>query len=255
MRHCHANGVIHRDIKDENVLLNLHTSEAKLIDFGCGTFTKVSRKRFFQNRLNQSPDQKRQPSLSFQNEPFTEFAGTPEFYPPEWFTERRYEGRQVDAWSLGVLLYTMVEAEVPFQKEEDIVRCQLKHKRLHGAGGEVCRNLIAAMLQKERAKRLSLENVLQHPWFNEDSTSMQSQSNPSANVANRIDKAIVDVTSDCTQSGRRDVDQNFALPKSFPSVVMVQYKDNDNKKSYNPSFVASPLPQSVVLSNECIVHS
>ena len=40
--HCHANGVIHRDIKDENVILNLHTSEAKLIDFGCGTFDKVS---------------------------------------------------------------------------------------------------------------------------------------------------------------------------------------------------------------------
>lgn len=136
--HCHANGVVHRDIKDENVILNLHTSEAKLIDFGCGTVLKEA--------------------------PYTEFAGTPEFYPPEWFTHRRYEGRRVDAWSLGVLLFTMVEAEVPFQKEKDIVECNLRHKHA-GRLSESCRNLIAWMLQKDPNARPTIEQALAHPWF------------------------------------------------------------------------------------------
>ena len=64
VQHIHSRKVVHRDIKDENIILNLDTGESKLIDFGCGTY------------------------LHGQN--FYEFSGTPEFYPPEWFTEVRY---------------------------------------------------------------------------------------------------------------------------------------------------------------------
>ncbi|XP_078481808.1 uncharacterized protein LOC144742682 [Ciona intestinalis] len=149
--HCHANGVVHRDIKDENVLLNLHTSEAKLIDFGCGTMLKETA--------------------------YTEFAGTPEFYPPEWFIERRYMGRKVDAWSLGVLLYTMIEAEVPFQKEKDIIACELRHKRAQQTTTKACRHLIALMLQKDQNKRPSLDEILHHPWLTSSEQPPKSISN------------------------------------------------------------------------------
>ena len=43
VQHSHAKDVIHRDIKDENVLINLQTMDVKLIDFGCGDIFNVSR--------------------------------------------------------------------------------------------------------------------------------------------------------------------------------------------------------------------
>ena len=48
----------------------------------------------------------------FKEQDYTEFAGTPEFYPPEWFRERRYNGKRASVWSLGVLLFTMTQGEV-----------------------------------------------------------------------------------------------------------------------------------------------
>ena len=65
--HIHSKGVVHRDIKDENIILDRETGDIKLIDFGCGTLLKESAYR--------------------------DFSGTPEFYPPEWFTSKYYHAR------------------------------------------------------------------------------------------------------------------------------------------------------------------
>lgn len=66
-QHIHSCGVVHRDIKDENIVLNRETGAVKIIDFGCGTLLKSA--------------------------PYRDFSGTPEFYPPEWFKKRYYYAR------------------------------------------------------------------------------------------------------------------------------------------------------------------
>ena len=129
----------------------------------------------------------------WQDEPYTEFAGTPEFYPPEWFVERSYSGRRVDAWSLGVLLYTMLEAEVPFHKEKDTVACELRYKRAQTTASEACRHLISTMLQRNPNKRLSLNDVLKHPWLSEGPTAGLCARTPSAHPPAPTEEELMNV--------------------------------------------------------------
>jgi len=145
--HCHNNGVLHRDIKDENILLSKRieadstsTFEAKLIDFGCGTRLK--------------------------DQDYTEFAGTPEFYPPEWFRERRYNGKRASVWSLGVLLFTMTQGEVPFPKERDITRCELRFKPAIPVARHI-REFIRWLLNPDERSRPNFNDIQQHAWIKE----------------------------------------------------------------------------------------
>nr|XP_054506814.1 serine/threonine-protein kinase pim-1-like [Agelaius phoeniceus] len=94
VRHCTSCGVLHRDIKPENILLDLHTGQAKLIDFGCGTY--------------------------LQETAYTHFAGTRSYSPPEWTHFGWYYGKPATIWSLGILLQQMVCGEHPFRRGQNI---------------------------------------------------------------------------------------------------------------------------------------
>ena len=143
--YLHANKVVHRDIKLDNVLLDGH-GNIKIGDYG------VSK------RVNDD------------NEMLFEQCGTPAYIAPEIVREIGYKGYPVDIWSAGVCLYAMLYGNVPFKPNQMsdlnqmIMETQIEYK---DTVSEESRDLMMRMLQKNPSKRLTAEEVLDHQWFDD----------------------------------------------------------------------------------------
>jgi len=135
---CHQRGIAHRDIKDENILIDVNTFKIKLIDFGSGCF--------FEDRI------------------YREFQGTRVYSPPEWINLRAYKPEGLTVWSLGILLYNMVCGDIPFERDGQISRAQLMWSPKLKLSVEV-KNLIQGCLMVSTQERLTLSQVSTHPWM------------------------------------------------------------------------------------------
>lgn len=100
VKHLHTHKIVHRDIKDENVVLD-NEGTVHLIDFGCATYYKKGRK-------------------------FDTFTGTLEYCAPEVLKGKPYEGPPQDIWASGVLLFTLIYRENPFYNIDEILESELR---------------------------------------------------------------------------------------------------------------------------------
>ncbi|XP_032219686.1 serine/threonine-protein kinase pim-1 isoform X2 [Nematostella vectensis] len=134
--YCEGKGVFHRDIKDENLLLDTKTGQVKLFDFGSGTV--------------------------LENTLYTDYEGTRAYCPPEWFRFHRYHARPCTVWSLGILLFNMLSGDVPFANQIEIVRGELNFAE---NVSKEAQSLVRWLLAKHPSYRPTLENILKHPWL------------------------------------------------------------------------------------------
>ena len=140
---CQERGVLHGDIKDENILIDLDTGRVKLIDFGSGTWLH--------------PDD------------YTEYEGTREYAPPEWVSARRFRAEGLTVWSLGILLYDMLCGDIPYETDDQIMLGSLVwYDQLNLS--EAVKSLVARCLHTDQRERMSLHQVREHPWLAGDTT-------------------------------------------------------------------------------------
>merc|ERR1712113_1196554 len=155
---CRDCGVLHRDIKDENILVDLNTFNTKLIDFGSGC----------QHNYQDEPDRV-----------FKEFRGTRVYSPPEWILDGEYRASSLTVWSLGVLLYDMLCGDIPYTTDREICQGHLVWpSRL--ALSDQAKDLISKCLNVKHQNRISLDSILSHAWFQQRSTSLKVSTSSSS---------------------------------------------------------------------------
>jgi len=171
VHHLHTHGIVHMDIKDENIIINKETKKVKLIDFGSSSYYK-------------------------DGTIFKYYVSSGDYSAPETFTNK-YEGPPQDIWSLGVLLYTIIFKRVPFAvKATSLLPTSNSVPKVNESYPSPASNqynlkksytmnyndiffpdnfenenpqlyeLLKLMLNKDYKKRPNIKTVLEHPWLN-----------------------------------------------------------------------------------------
>ena len=245
IKYIHEQNIVHRDIKLENLLIDLNNN-VKICDFGIGR--KIANK----------------------NQLLYDQCGTLMYMAPEILLstkEKGYEGFPVDIWSSGISLYIMLSGTLPFNyknkkhkknenndeeeedEEESISSSKSKSKKNDDDNFELqynivykepkhidnisdeARDLLKGLLNKDPKKRLTCEQILNHPWLYNF-----KEKNTSSNKFHLFTKAELIMLSktfiDYRRANSDDLKENFTLSN-------LESDNNKNNKNSNEQNVTS----------------
>ncbi|GAA6026059.1 hypothetical protein JCM8202_002946 [Rhodotorula sphaerocarpa] len=155
--YLHGEGVVHRDLKLENVLLDENIN-VKIADLGFGR--EFEKGRFMETRV-----------------------GTLGYMAPEVVSGQRYLGEEVDIWSLGVILYALLTGSLPFDDDDEgIMRQLILDCEYHIPDWleEDAASLVRSILVRDPLQRASLKEILSHPFFTRPAPPSAAPSTPAS---------------------------------------------------------------------------
>jgi len=182
IEYLHKKGLVHRDLKPENMLLpsKIDCTEIKIADFG---FSRVVK----DGHLLTTP------------------CGSPGYVAPEIANEQGYT-KDVDMWSIGVILYTLLAGYPPFYADDDDELLDLISEGKYNFNGEYWKeissagkDLIRKLLEKNTSLRYTARQVLSHPWIvgdesfennSQDSEMTQSPPTSQSHIRSAVNKCI-----------------------------------------------------------------
>lgn len=157
LKFCHDHNIVHRDLKPENFVFEAPgDTPLKLIDFGCAVLKKHN------------------------DDVIDDVAGSPYYVAPEvlkkGFRRTLAIWKAADMWSVGVIIYLLVFGTPPFSGRENrvifskIIKGEYKIERENVQLSAACKDVIQKLLVMDPSKRLTVDQLLAHPWVADPSS-------------------------------------------------------------------------------------
>ena len=144
INYCHRFNIAHRDLKPENLLLD-QDKNIKVADFGMAAWQMNNTSGLLRTAC-----------------------GSPHYAAPEVIEGRAYNGSSSDIWSCGVILFALLAGRLPFDDEDLhtlLEKVKIGSYDMPQAMDKRAQDLIARMLEKDVRKRITIEQILAHPFF------------------------------------------------------------------------------------------
>jgi serine/threonine protein kinase len=213
--HIHREGVAHRDLKLENILFDA-TGHIKVIDFGFSRFVTPG-------------------------ELFGTPCGSAQYVAPEVISGQSYEGRAVDMWSCGVIIYALMTNYFPWRgsNQAHILRQILSGDfQIPDSVGVLCADLIRKLMTIDPRVRLTADEALTHPWLE----TIEVTWNQDDCLVPQLSERSFTCTLRSTQSGM-DVIFNGKAPGLLTTLSKVVHSHSFKPARATPKLVGQGIPR------------
>ncbi|XP_074353246.1 serine/threonine-protein kinase SRK2B-like isoform X3 [Apium graveolens] len=215
VNYCHYMQMCHRDLKLANILLDGSSVPIlKICHFG---FSKSS-------EFHSAPDSP---------------VGTLAYSPPELIESgSEYDGKLADVWSCGVTLYTMLVGEFPFTDQEDPANWSQIMQRILCVQYKIpdsvdisqdCRHLLSRIFVSPASRRITIEEIKNHPWFLKNLPWKESEAAQSIYYRNENS-----ASSSQTLEGIMEIVGEARQPEMYPYALFNSLEGSEREKGeYN----------------------
>jgi serine/threonine protein kinase len=174
-----------------------------------------------------------------------EQCGTPAYIAPEILKNKGYEGFSVDIWSCGVVLYAMLSGTVPFKGNNlnelhDLIM-KGKFNNINDISNDA-KHLIKNLLEIEPKKRISIQNILNHPWLvNVDVVNCKNY-----NLFTKAERILLAKSN----VDYRDINNKDSIIENFDLKNLDTYEEIENKNINTKSIILAPFNSSISENNK-----